>query len=211
MSKPKVSWTSDISKVDVVSTQTVPDAVYTFATIYYQAFAPKLKHLELFPQSATQAVTILSESLNLHQGLCVINEGEILAVAGLDYGGQRFVTFRWTSLLKTFGWLGALWRYLWIQVLRQFQRPANKTLRIEAIAVSEAARGKGIGTLLMEKIFDRARTLGYQIVTLEVVNTNTAAHKLYERLGFRTIHTRWYGPITAHAGFTGAHYMHKQL
>lgn len=211
MSIPKILWASDEPNIDIVNTETVPHAVFTFATIYYQAFAPKLKHLELFPQSDTQAVSILSESLNLHRGLCVVGDGEILAVAGLEYDGQRFVTFRWTPLLKTFGWFGALWRYLWIQMLRQFQRPATNTLRIEAIAVSEAARGKGIGTLLMENILNRARALGYQTVTLEVVNTNADAQKLYERLGFRTIRSSWYGPITAHAGFTGANYMQKQL
>jgi ribosomal protein S18 acetylase RimI-like enzyme len=204
---PAISEPSALPVIDVMSTEAIPESVETFATLYYQAFAEKLDHLELFSHSDAQAITIISECLNLHRGICAVSDGSVIAVAGLEYGGQRFVTFRWTALLRSFGLPGGLWGYLWIKLLRLFQRPQASALRIEAIAVSETARGKGVGTLLLERIFDFARALGYQAIVLEVVNTNTAAHKLYERFGFTTVRTSWYGPITAPAGFTGAHYM----
>jgi ribosomal protein S18 acetylase RimI-like enzyme len=62
---------------------------------------------------------------------------------------------------------------------------------IEHIAVSERARGHGIGTKLLEKVFDEANRLDeIDKVTLYVASTNQGAVKLYERIGFKTIKKR---------------------
>lgn len=62
---------------------------------------------------------------------------------------------------------------------------------IEHIAVSERARGHGIGTKLLEKVFDEANRLDeINKVTLYVAGTNQGAVKLYERIGFKTIKKR---------------------
>ncbi|BCR36510.1 GNAT family N-acetyltransferase [Mariniplasma anaerobium] len=62
---------------------------------------------------------------------------------------------------------------------------------IEHIAVSERARGHGIGTKLLEKVFDEANRLDeIDKVTLYVAGTNQGAVKLYERIGFKTIKKR---------------------
>ncbi len=62
---------------------------------------------------------------------------------------------------------------------------------IEHIAVSESARGYGIGTLLIEKVFDEAKLLEeINKVTLYVASTNQGAVNLYERVGFKTTKKR---------------------
>ncbi len=53
--------------------------------------------------------------------------------------------------------------------------------------VAPYARGHGIARLLTQAVEDGARTLGYHVLNLDVRETQTAAIRLYESLGY----TRW--------------------
>lgn len=55
---------------------------------------------------------------------------------------------------------------------------------IDTICVSEQARGKGIGTLLLQFSGDQARKLGFNKLSLNVELEKLKARKLYEREGF---------------------------
>ncbi len=55
---------------------------------------------------------------------------------------------------------------------------------ITNIAVEPELRGKGIGTILLNALFDCARTRDIKSMTLEVRESNIPAQKLYQRLGF---------------------------
>ncbi|MFI5720336.1 GNAT family N-acetyltransferase [Nocardia sp. NPDC051750] len=55
------------------------------------------------------------------------------------------------------------------------------------MTVSERARRNGIGTRLLEHVFDRCRDAQIYRVRLTVRQENTAAVKLYEKTGFRQI------------------------
>jgi ribosomal protein S18 acetylase RimI-like enzyme len=57
-----------------------------------------------------------------------------------------------------------------------------------SIAVDAAARGRGIGTLLLETLVAGARADGFRAVSLSVEADNPAV-RLYERTGFRRIST----------------------
>ncbi|WP_311315259.1 GNAT family N-acetyltransferase [Bacillus sp. ISL-101] len=52
------------------------------------------------------------------------------------------------------------------------------------IAVINKGRGKGIGNLLMEKLFETASRDGYTSLSLSVDPKNTQAVQLYKKLGF---------------------------
>lgn len=52
-------------------------------------------------------------------------------------------------------------------------------------AVSSSARGNGIGEMLVKDCLEQAKHNGFKILQFNaVVKTNTAARKLYEKLGF---------------------------
>lgn len=64
------------------------------------------------------------------------------------------------------------------------QVAAEDELEFRMLAVSEAARGRGIGELLTRAVVDRAVELGLRAVVLSSGEEMATAHRLYERLGF---------------------------
>jgi GNAT superfamily N-acetyltransferase len=52
------------------------------------------------------------------------------------------------------------------------------------LAVSPAARGRGVGRALVEHCLDRSRELGYAGIRMSSMDRMTSAHRVYERLGF---------------------------
>ncbi|MDX6519734.1 MAG: hypothetical protein QOJ31_1140 [Gaiellales bacterium] len=53
------------------------------------------------------------------------------------------------------------------------------------LAVSDEARGQGVGAALVRACIDRARRDGKARISLLTTDNMQAAHRLYERLGFR--------------------------
>jgi ribosomal protein S18 acetylase RimI-like enzyme len=65
-------------------------------------------------------------------------------------------------------------------------------LEFRMLAVSEEARGRGVGEALTRAVVDRATELGLTGVVLSSSTQMTTAHRIYERLGFhRTPDKDW--------------------
>jgi ribosomal protein S18 acetylase RimI-like enzyme len=58
------------------------------------------------------------------------------------------------------------------------------------LSVDSAARGRGIGELLVRECLERARAAGKRRMVLSTDVRMTAAHRLYERLGFTRLPER---------------------
>ena len=58
------------------------------------------------------------------------------------------------------------------------------------LVVDPAARGAGVGELLVRTCLERARAAGRATMVLSTDPRMTAAHRLYERLGFRRLPER---------------------
>ncbi|UCC16507.1 MAG: ribosomal protein S18-alanine N-acetyltransferase [Dehalococcoidales bacterium] len=61
---------------------------------------------------------------------------------------------------------------------------------ITTLAVQEELQRRGIGELLVMTVFDRARELFANVVTLEVRVSNTGAQNLYLKYGFKQVGVR---------------------
>ena len=55
---------------------------------------------------------------------------------------------------------------------------------IDSFLVTPEARGKGVGSLLLEKVYDHLGRIGVRTVGLDVVSRNEGARRFYEREGF---------------------------
>jgi ribosomal protein S18 acetylase RimI-like enzyme len=63
------------------------------------------------------------------------------------------------------------------------------------LVVDPAAQGQGIGELLVTACLDRARSAGKTRMVLSTDPLMTAAHRLYERLGFTRLPERDWAPV----------------
>ncbi len=63
------------------------------------------------------------------------------------------------------------------------------------LAVTEQARGRGVGEALVRCCVDRARELGLSALAISTQPSMAAAHRLYERLGFARTPERDWKPI----------------
>ncbi|GAA2243898.1 N-acetyltransferase [Streptomyces ruber] len=67
---------------------------------------------------------------------------------------------------------------------------------IRMLAVAHGARGRGVGEALVRACVDRARSVGgCASVVLSTQRTMRAAHRIYERLGFRRTPQRDWNPL----------------
>ena len=57
------------------------------------------------------------------------------------------------------------------------------------------ARGKGIGKLIIQKVMDEVKKLGYNALRLDTLPSMKAAIGLYERFGFQEIKPYRFNPI----------------
>jgi ribosomal protein S18 acetylase RimI-like enzyme len=71
--------------------------------------------------------------------------------------------------------------------------PAEAGFRM--LVVDAAARGRGVGELLVRACLDRARAAGKTRVVISTEPRMRAAHRLYERLGFTRLPERDWSPM----------------
>lgn len=74
------------------------------------------------------------------------------------------------------------------RVLSGVARPGECDVRM--LAVAHAARGRGIGRLLMRHAIDTARERGATRLVLNTTTEMIGAYKLYERMGFVQLRER---------------------
>jgi [ribosomal protein S18]-alanine N-acetyltransferase len=71
-----------------------------------------------------------------------------------------------------------------------FFRRNSTVARLYSIAVADAARGRGLGEILLNAVEQAARARGCTQMRLEVRQDNASAVRLYERLGFEKFGAR---------------------
>ena len=105
-------------------------------------------------------------------------------------------------MARVYGWIGASWRVALLSALDRDTE--NARFLMDGIFVAPAARGRGVGTRLLQAIAEEAAARGYAEVRLEVIDTNNRARALYERRGFRAIRTQSTGMLRHVFGFRSA-------
>jgi ribosomal protein S18 acetylase RimI-like enzyme len=63
------------------------------------------------------------------------------------------------------------------------------------LAVDPAAQGLGVGTALLRRVLDDSRRRGNEGVVCSSLPEMRAAHRIYERLGFRRVPERDWSPV----------------
>lgn len=77
---------------------------------------------------------------------------------------------------------------LQLRLMPSLSRRGMLRALIENVRVAKAARGRGLGELLMDAAIERARAAGCGLVQLTTDRQRVDAHRFYERLGFEATH-----------------------
>jgi ribosomal protein S18 acetylase RimI-like enzyme len=176
------------------------------ASLCYETFRPKFEPILDSPE---HGIAILEAGLKSDLILMAVQQDRLAGVVGLEYDGHYFFDLKRAAFVREFGWLRGLIKMI---LLIPFARHHHEgDLTIGAIAVHASGRGQGVGTQLLQAVFDYAREKGFHSVSLEVVDTNPGARRLYERLGFVATKTRQYPFLRQIMGFSAATTMFKEF
>ncbi len=97
--------------------------------------------------------------------------------------------------------------YEWTHVLladdvgfAALDKKGEKTWLLDILYVKPEARGKGLGVELVRAAAEYVQSQGAERLALEVLESNAAAKRLYDRLGFATVERTLAAPVAALLG-----------
>ncbi len=196
----------------IITNQLTEDQKQQAAAVCYEAFSEKIASVWLFDDDVIRATAGLKECLNFEYGRYALQDNKVLGLIGLNIKKKAYTQFTFTRLKKYYGLWGSLWRsFRNFMIFSLFASFKHEDMHIDLIATAADARGKGVGTQLLQSAFDTAREQDIQRISLTVVDTNPRAQSLYERLGFVVTETKEYGHNTEHMGFTKERRMVKEI
>jgi len=146
-----------------------------------------------------KAIDLIETGINPGSCLSAFEGGGLLGLLAFENQYQSFIDPELKDIRALYGDLGGVIRAGGMLLLEY--KPQPKELYIEGIAVVISARGKGVGTQLINECFSMAESEGYDRVTLQVIDTNPRAQKLYERLGFKIENREKIWPINRIVGW----------
>jgi ribosomal protein S18 acetylase RimI-like enzyme len=176
------------------------------AGLYDAAFGAKLSIAIPDPVSR---VTVLAKGFNPAFSFAAISGDEMVGIAGFKTAQGSLTDGILRVLKEEIGFLGVIRAVL---VLALFERkPVAGQLLMDGIGILPRVRGSGIGTKLLHHLIEYAKNEGYQSVRLDVINTNHAARRLYERIGFVPVKTQRFAYLKWLLGFEASTQMEFRL
>ena len=85
------------------------------------------------------------------------------------------------------------------------QAISSETCEMKRLYVQPAQRGTGLGRLLVARVLDEARSIGYRRICLDTLPSMTEAQTMYRALGFEEV------PPYRHNPVPGTRYMARAL
>lgn len=155
--------------------------------------------------SSNEAVDIIEDAITFNKGFYYKEDGVVLGVTLLATEEITYINFL-KSRRKRVGF----WDSLFLHIGFGLMAPKKKDgLKLEMIAVSPKARGKGVGTKMLDYLNSIAVKDGFKKLTLEVIDSNNKAKVLYEKKGYRDIKYTNTSLFTKSMGFNGYYKMQK--
>ena len=170
------------------------------AALYWQAFGTKLG-IVLGPKE--KGIAYVRRVLDSSHALTAISDsGNLLGVAGFKTHEGALVGGDYSDLAAIYDRFSALWRAKAASLIERDTE--NERFLMDAIFVAREARGHGVGTALLHAFIAEGARRGYASVRLDVIDTNTRARALYERVGFKALKTDNIGVLRHVFRFTSA-------
>jgi GNAT superfamily N-acetyltransferase len=176
------------------------------AKLFWEAFEGKLG-LCMGPR--VKALKFLEDQMQPMFSFSAYEGETLLGLVGFKTDQGGLVGGDYKDLAQVYGYVSALWRGV---ALSMFERQLSpRQLLLDGIFVTASARGKGVGTALLEAVEDFARFELKAEIRLDVIDTNPKARALYERVGYVASGKVKTGILQPVLGFSSATTMIKAL
>lgn len=170
------------------------------ASLYDEAFGQKFK---VAIRSDQQRLSLLKDCFKREYAIVAVAGDRLVGIVGFHTQKGSFtggITYK--DLVSQLGFIRGSWA---ASILSLYDRkPETGELLMDGIAVHRDYRGKGIGRRLLEELAVYAREEGYDRLRLDVIDTNSGARKLYERVGFKPIRAERFAYLRWFLGFGGS-------
>jgi ribosomal protein S18 acetylase RimI-like enzyme len=139
--------------------------------------------------------------LSINPGYCfsATAGSQLLGVLAYQISDKNFLSISFSKIISVYGFPKGIIKAIGLLALVHQSSPDE--IYLEAIVVSESARGKGVGSKLIEALVQFAQENNFKSITLQVIDTNPRAQELYERLGFRVVKDSSIWPLNKIVGF----------
>ncbi|SHE40414.1 Acetyltransferase (GNAT) family protein [Seinonella peptonophila] len=186
-----------IKRLSEVDEQFVEQTAQVFVESYPEMFS-------LISKDQPTLVRTLMHSFGKDHFYIAMLDNQVLGLIGYSTNKQRAHSFDLNIFKQE---LGSIKGWICYKLLSsEFQKPLlieDNQCNFESIATSPSARGKGVATTLIRHLMDN---LEFDEAILEVVDNNTNAIRLYEKLGF-SIFEKKKQRFSKLAGFNERFYM----
>lgn len=185
----------------------LPDALRPeAAALYWQAFGGKLGRV-LGPDRL--ALAYVERVMRGDQCLIATEAGRLVGLVGFKADTGSFAGGTAVDMRRIYGPFGGAWRSGVMQLMGG--DPDTGKFLIDGLCVRPEARGRGVGSALIDAICTEGRSRGHAAIGLDVVDTNPRARALYERHGFVAASSTGIGPLRLVFGYRCAYRMLRPL
>lgn len=176
-------------------------------TLYLEAFGPKLARVF---GTGPRINAFVSSVLNPKFAISATDaDGQLLGIAGFKTAQGALVGGTLSDLTRHYGTFSGTLRGLVVSLLER--EVETGVLLMDGICVARGARGRGIGSRLLDAITAKARAMDLAEVRLDVIDSNPRARALYARKGFTADAQQHLGPLRHIFGFSSATTMRLAL
>ncbi len=182
----------------------VPEALrLSVASLIYDSFEKQFQYT-IGPRQ--KGISFIADSLQSEFGLVAFQENDFVGIGGAQTDKGELIQIRFSRWIRTYH-IRAM-RSFFIGFPFWYERRESGVLTLTTLSVKEDARGQGIGSQIVKEFIRYGSVNGFHTLKLEVVNSNTRAKALYDRLGFTTQkYTSIPRPWSFFLGFTGIYEM----
>ena len=174
--------TREVEIVNGLAEEHVDDAL----RVTYEAFAKKFR---IGFRNAEDFVRLFRDSVDRDSCLTVIVDDRLSGILAVKTKERKFYEIKTSTLFTTF-WPPKTVRVLFNLTLLAWRDSITPDeFKVDTIAVDPTFRSLGIGSALMLKAEEKAKSRGKLKMCLDVLGENMGAIRLYQRLGYRTTHT----------------------
>ncbi len=172
---------AELKIVEGIDEERLEDAL----RISYDAFAAKFR---IGFRNADDLIRLFRDSIDKTSCLSAIVDGRLAGILTFQTASQEFYRLNTSAVFTRFLPLRSM-RVMFNLALLVYGSVGRDEFIVDTLVVDGSCRGMGVGTALMNRAEDKAKSMGKRAMSLWVIGGNEGAIRLYERLGYKTTRT----------------------